>query len=439
MRKRGFTLIELLVVIAIIAILAAILFPVFSKAREKARQSACTSNQKQIALAIMMFSQENDETLPTIAQVWTATGLSGGILKCPTAGKNITQAYLYNGGSHLSGSKLGEIEKDPTEVLMTADSALSTETTCFPDLSLVDNGLGSGDVTAEEGMVPQRYIGNYFDLDRHHGGLIASFLDGHVEYLKTGTNEQIAALTQYVNNGRNANEATLSQYEGMVNYTGTGTTYAPQRIYTVSDCIVGGGYFGTSYNNASEPGNWYTTPANALYPGFTLAVTPAGSVGANDGAPCNRHGMELDFTTNVDPLAPAQRNTRGMLLVPTTSPRLVWVNDAVTGVYTMPTTKPAGYKGARLHLLSYASASGTDAGLFGTIRVTVTLDQGLPTEEVYNYGSVPDLQFGEKLIYHQREHKFLIGSAVKTVHFSYSGMFNYAVILAMMGTWMEAL
>ena len=166
-----------------------------------ARQSACTSNQKQIALAIMMFSQENDETLPTIAQVWTATGLSGGILKCPTAGKNITQAYLYNGGSHLSGSKLGEIEKDPTEVLMTADSALSTETTCFPDLSLVDNGLGSGDVTAEEGMVPQRYIGNYFDLDRHHGGLIASFLDGHVEYLKTGTNEQIAALTQYVNNG----------------------------------------------------------------------------------------------------------------------------------------------------------------------------------------------------------------------------------------------
>jgi prepilin-type N-terminal cleavage/methylation domain-containing protein/prepilin-type processing-associated H-X9-DG protein len=59
--RRGFTLIELLVVIAIIAILAAILFPVFARAREKARQSSCASNVKQLALAHMMYLQDYDE------------------------------------------------------------------------------------------------------------------------------------------------------------------------------------------------------------------------------------------------------------------------------------------------------------------------------------------------------------------------------------------
>ena len=59
--KRGFTLIELLVVIAIIAILAAILFPVFARAREKARQTSCLSNVKQIALASLMYAQDYDE------------------------------------------------------------------------------------------------------------------------------------------------------------------------------------------------------------------------------------------------------------------------------------------------------------------------------------------------------------------------------------------
>lgn len=60
-KLRGFTLIELLVVIAIIAILAAILFPVFAKAREKARQTSCTSNEKQLALAVLQYVQDYDE------------------------------------------------------------------------------------------------------------------------------------------------------------------------------------------------------------------------------------------------------------------------------------------------------------------------------------------------------------------------------------------
>src|SRR4028118_1177374 len=63
-KQSGFTLIELLVVIAIIAILAAILFPVFAQAREKARQATCISNMKQISLAVSSYTQDNDEVLP---------------------------------------------------------------------------------------------------------------------------------------------------------------------------------------------------------------------------------------------------------------------------------------------------------------------------------------------------------------------------------------
>ena len=66
-RKRAFTLIELLVVIAIIAVLAAILFPVFAQAREKARQTSCASNARQLAYGVLMYAQDYDETLPPTA------------------------------------------------------------------------------------------------------------------------------------------------------------------------------------------------------------------------------------------------------------------------------------------------------------------------------------------------------------------------------------
>src|SRR5579883_2805406 len=68
--RAAFTLIELLVVIAIIAILAAILFPVFAQAREKARQTSCLSNQKQLALGALMYAQDFDETLPSAQGVY---------------------------------------------------------------------------------------------------------------------------------------------------------------------------------------------------------------------------------------------------------------------------------------------------------------------------------------------------------------------------------
>src|SRR5262245_17131853 len=79
-RKSGFTLIELLVVIAIIAILAAILFPVFAQAREKARQTTCLSNEKQMGLALTMYAQDYDEILPKSQLFENPKGGSGTII-----------------------------------------------------------------------------------------------------------------------------------------------------------------------------------------------------------------------------------------------------------------------------------------------------------------------------------------------------------------------
>src|SRR5687767_13552480 len=75
---RGFTLIELLVVIAIIAILAAILFPVFARARENARRASCQSNLKQIALGMIQYTQDYDERLPLMFYMRNMTYLPAG-------------------------------------------------------------------------------------------------------------------------------------------------------------------------------------------------------------------------------------------------------------------------------------------------------------------------------------------------------------------------
>jgi prepilin-type N-terminal cleavage/methylation domain-containing protein len=181
--RRGFTLIELLVVIAIIAILAAILFPVFGRVREKARQTSCMSNQKQIVLAMQLYLQDHKDVLPKAEQFWTAINIDQKVLKCPTT-PALANAYVYN--YYISGKSLGEIKVkgtdsqrdkrtilrkgqpyDASEIFVTADG--------FHDAGdglLANVGYSDGD--------------NGSDLvkDRHAGALVAAFLDGHAALLK---------------------------------------------------------------------------------------------------------------------------------------------------------------------------------------------------------------------------------------------------------------
>ena len=92
-RRLGFTLIELLVVIAIIAILAAILFPVFARAREKARQSSCLSNVKQLCLAELSYQQDYDERTSSVTN-WPVNTSSAGYGKCTWI--NMLMPYVKN-------------------------------------------------------------------------------------------------------------------------------------------------------------------------------------------------------------------------------------------------------------------------------------------------------------------------------------------------------
>jgi prepilin-type N-terminal cleavage/methylation domain-containing protein/prepilin-type processing-associated H-X9-DG protein len=180
MRKQGFTLIELLVVIAIIAILAAILFPVFARAREKARQASCQSNLKQLALGFSMYTTDYDETYPYSLSPATGTlatwiymapappptwDVAAGaiypyiknrqIFVCPSI-KRPTVGCDYAMNVNCSGAAAAV-------VVAPANTFLLVESAC-------SNGSASGLADADA------------DFIRHNSGSNYAFADGHVKW-----------------------------------------------------------------------------------------------------------------------------------------------------------------------------------------------------------------------------------------------------------------
>lgn len=252
----GFTLIELLVVIAIIAILAAILFPVFAKAREKARQTACMNNQRQMVTAIHMYTQDHEELLPPAAGWNQALGLEQQVFDCPSSiGEG--PDYIYNAGSHLSESALGDYAV-PNEVLVTADGVKGMLT-----LEKCDNNSGTADVVISGDS--QRNFFKYFEIGTHGNAIVATFLDGHVQLLPTKTNAQKTELIKYINSAHVDGEpyATI--------YVETKSVNGVDFVAPVGS-IFGCGWFNTGGGNL-----FYSTPTPA-YPGFTATVVTAGAV-----------------------------------------------------------------------------------------------------------------------------------------------------------------
>ena len=189
--RRAFTLIELLVVIAIISLLAAILFPVFSQARESARQVSCLSNEKQLALGVLLYAQDSDEVLPPTQNdnftLWP--DLISPYLKndrirvCPSDGAAATNSYGLNELTFV----------DMTDFLPALPPSLPTLATfTTPSATVMLGELGTGDdlktarLNAYKLTVPDDDLNDEFDARpaaRHHNRANVAFMDGHARAL----------------------------------------------------------------------------------------------------------------------------------------------------------------------------------------------------------------------------------------------------------------
>jgi len=206
-KKAGFTLIELLVVIAIIAILASILFPVFARAREKARQTACLSNVKQLATSVLMYAQDYDETLTCrigsgawweLVQPYVKNGQ---ILRCPSKrdaapayGMNyrMTQAsptiFVDAWSLWYAEASLAAFV-NPSGTIMLGDNGYVTNPGASPS-SWTENGNGNPEGYMRFPQAPfyDTYVSYATDpwrpVPRHNAGANFAFVDGHAKWLK---------------------------------------------------------------------------------------------------------------------------------------------------------------------------------------------------------------------------------------------------------------
>jgi len=195
MQGKAFTLIELLVVIAIIAILAAILFPVFARARENARRASCQSNLKQIGLGIMQYTQDYDEKMPSsdannsgdhsysLSHYVDPYIKSTQIFKCPSDSTTQTYSYGYN-YVYLAPSGLPtaiSIAKiqTPAETLMLMDG-LGQGTYDFIYAAKYWRSNGGSTVYSTSPSTSNAYQHGNAD-DRHLDTINTLWCDGHVK------------------------------------------------------------------------------------------------------------------------------------------------------------------------------------------------------------------------------------------------------------------
>ncbi len=194
MLRRGFTLIELLVVIAIIAILAAILFPVFAKAREKARQSSCLSNVKQINLAVLQYAQDYDERVP-VNYYWNPNRYSyimfiepyvknSQVFNCPsmTARASVSyngcRSYLFN--ELLWAQSLGQIQS-PAETVLQGEATPNTTNSSWNFLR-PSRGHRPDKTDGSEYATWTDAAWSYFNFcTRHNDTGNVGYVDGHAK------------------------------------------------------------------------------------------------------------------------------------------------------------------------------------------------------------------------------------------------------------------
>jgi len=224
--RRGFTLIELLVVIAIIAILAAILFPVFARAREKARQASCTSNMKQLSLSMKMYNQDVDERLPNhcgwghigVCWAWSIYPYVKNlqVYACPSYGRTnhmgrgegrdpagnprepntIPRSYGFNLTYEGPWRTLAQCSA-PAQVIMLADSRAQrlpprcNGTSCGRGwIAPGHRCIGFSDGAFPSNANPRGCARKYGGLDpRHNEGTVIAFWDGHTKWMKTSSIE----------------------------------------------------------------------------------------------------------------------------------------------------------------------------------------------------------------------------------------------------------